>query len=89
MQSRKILFGVKTSCNTPGIYKHQVQLGLLVSQADYAIVLCYKTDAEMTRVSFDESRITKVRVDPDVYVCISRMFVGVPFVPRVRVCVLM
>ena len=63
-----ILLEVKTSSNkiTPGVYKHQVQLGLLVSQADYAIVLCYKTDAKMTSVrEFDESRITQIRVDAD------------------------
>ena len=43
---------------------HQVQLGLLVSQADYAIVLCYKTNAGM-RVSFDERCVTERRVDAD------------------------
>ena len=44
---------------------HQVQLGLLVSQADYAIVLCYKTNAGMMRLSFDERCVTERRVDAD------------------------
>ena len=40
---RAILLEVKASKYriTPGVYKHQMQPRLLVSQADYGIVLCY------------------------------------------------
>ena len=64
---RTILHEVKASKYriTPGVYKHQMQLRLLVSQADYGIVLCYKMGDAAIFGPFNEAHVTEVRVDVD------------------------
>ena len=62
---RAILLEVKASKYriTPGVYKHQMQPRLLVSQADYGIVLCYKMGDVAIFGQFNEAHVTRVRVD--------------------------
>ena len=58
---------MKTSCSkiTPGKYMDQVQLGLLISNAAYAIVLCYDTKNMPLYWKFTPSHITSIRVEVD------------------------